>query len=185
MKTLFIGALLFTATINVSAGEVSSFCEYGTYKQMLNGECECTKHFPKKEIPKIVPLRKGQKLVSVCSFVKSQQDGLYEGPSGFFNFEANESISGVIHYSVGPAGVFNFSTKIGNVSGWLESESDDLKEFDKLKAPLEIQDAAYAQGKLRVKRYYIQYNSGAVERSGITKYDVIKIGKFQSPNEAE
>ena len=123
--------------------------------------------------------------MSVCSFVKSQQAGLDEGPSGLFNFEANESISGVIDYSVGPAGIFNFSTKTGNVVGWLESELEGLEEWGKLKAPLEIQDAAYAQGRLRVKRYYIQYSSGAVERSGITKYDVIKIGKFQSPNEAE
>ena len=176
--------LAFSSVVANADGDTNA-SKYGTYKQMLNGECECTKHFPKNEIPKIVPLRKAQRLVSVCGFVKSQQDGLDEGSSGLFNFEANESISGVIHYSVGPAGIFNFSTKTGNVDGWLESESDDLKEFDKLKAPLEIQDAAYAQGKLRVKKYYIQYNSGAVERSGITKYDVIKIGKFQSPNEAE
>ena len=172
--------LAFSSVVAHADGDTNA-CKFGTYKQMLNGECECTKHFPKKEIPKIVPLRKGQRLVSVCRFVKSQQAGLDEGPSGLFNFETNENVSGVIHYSVGPAGDFSFSTKAGDLDRWLESESEGLDEYNKLKARnLNLLDGSFAKSKLRIKEYYIQYDSGAVVRSGITNYDVIKIEKYQS-----
>ena len=171
MKTLFIVALLLVTGM-VSAEERSSFCEYGTYKKMLSGECECTKYFPKKEIPAEVSFVKGHKLVGVC------------GVGGTFQFRANVILDGVVEYSVGPAGAFYFHTNNGNVRGWLEAGSDDLQQVSKLKATdVNLVDGSSAKGKLKIREYYIQYEDGGVGRQGITKYDVVKIGKFRSPSE--
>lgn len=184
MKALFIGALLLTATAMVLADEASSFCEYGTYQQMLSGECLCTRNFPRKEIPTEVSFAKVHKLVGVCGFGYNRKNDPNHEVNGTFQFRSTVTVDGVVEYSVGSEGVFYFHAKKGSIGGWLEGEIDDSALASKLKAShVNLVDSSSAKGKLKIKEFYIQYDSGAIDRMGLTKFDVIEIGKFYSPEE--